>query len=491
MSRSASRRAGDEYQDLYGWFRALELLRPARKVCRVSIEDPTGEMFDDVTLRPDADTSHAPEFAQVKFHVDQRGHYSTDVMMTLQSRNGRSLLQKAWDSWRVLRGEDARVQLLLVTTYSWDPMDAVAAHLRRGNKLTSEFVHGRCETRGLEARRLWYAHLGSPDPAEFESFLSSLQFRVGYPATSELMEWTAERMELVGLKHDEAALWLGAGQIENWIVTNTESIGKADLLEAIERLDLQDPGTTLQSAVSLYVHTIRREPLEIDGDYELDWREHFEGDEWERGHQVHDPGVWNAIMLPDLSQVRRQILNDTAVRLLRVRGRARLSAWLAIGYVFSRAAGFTIEVEQNGARWRSDTPESADVGLVEEPLDDLAGDPNTLAVGVSLTASLGSDVRAYLAEAGNPAGKLLLVTSNLGVGRTIRSAGDLTAIARQLQVRMRGALGHRPQRVLLFYLGPLSGAAFIGANLNAVAAEIQVFEDQSPGYAPSFTFRSS
>jgi hypothetical protein len=53
---------------------------------------------------------------------------------------------------------------------------------------------------------------------------------------------------------------------------------------------------------------------------------------------------------------------------------------------------------------------------------------------------------------------------------------------------MRGALGRRPRRLLLFYFGPLSGAAFIGATLNAVAPEIQVYEDQVPGYAPSFTF---
>ena len=132
---------------------------------------------------------------------------------------------------------------------------------------------------------------------------------------------------------------------------------------------------------------------------------------------------------------------------------------------------------------------SPDVTLVEEANEDLPGDPDVLAVGVSLTDSLAGDVRAYLADARDPAGKLLLVTTNLGLGKTIRSAGDLTALAQQLQSRMRSALGHRPRRVLLFYLGPLAGAAFIGANLNAVAPEIQVHEDQNPGYAPSFTLR--
>ena len=489
MSVSSSRRGGDEYQDVYGWFRALELLRPARKVWRVSVEDPTGHRFDDVTVRPAAGTSHAPEFAQVKFHVDQAGYYSTDAVMATQSKNGRSLIQKAWDTWSLLREEDPRVQLLLVTTYSWAPDDAVARHLRRGKKLAPEFVEGRCEKAGIAARNRWHEHLGSPDPADFEAFLRSLQIRVGYSATSELMEWTADRMELVGLKQDEQSLWLGATQIQKWIVEGKASIFKADMEEAIARLDLRDPGATPEPAVSLYVHTILREPLEVDGDYELDWRDHFEGEEWQRGHKVHDPTVWNAVMLPELIAAKQRILNDTTVRLLRARGKARLSAWFAIGSVFSHVAGFTIEVDQNGARWRDDAPVSPDVTLVEEANEDLPGDPDVLAVGVSLTDSLAGDVRAYLADARDPAGKLLLVTTNLGLGKTIRSAGDLTALAQQLQSRMRSALGHRPRRVLLFYLGPLAGAAFIGANLNAVAPEIQVHEDQNPGYAPSFTLR--
>ena len=116
-SQSAARREGDEYQDIYGWFRALELLRPARKVWRVSVEDPTAGRFDDVTLRPEAGTSHAPEFAQVKFHVNEAGHYSTEVIIHREKAGSRSLLEKAWQTWRLLRVEDPRVQLLLVTTF--------------------------------------------------------------------------------------------------------------------------------------------------------------------------------------------------------------------------------------------------------------------------------------------------------------------------------------------------------------------------------------
>jgi len=44
-------------------------------------------------------------------------------------------------------------------------------------------------------------------------------------------------------------------------------------------------------------------------------------------------------------------------------------------------------------------------------------------------------------------------------------------------------------KLLLYYFGPLSGAAFIGHQLNAVCREILIMENQQPGYAPSFLLR--
>lgn len=489
MSNSTSRRAGDEYQDIYGWFRALELLRPARKVGLVSIEDTTAGFFDDVTVHPEPGTSHVSEFVQVKFHVDEAGSYSTDVLMTKRTRNNRyTLLQKAWNTWTALREENPELQLLLISTWSWDHRDPIATHLRRGSRLEAEFVEGRCEREGMESRAKWYEHLGSPNPDLFKEFLRSLRFRIGYPATEELMAWTAERMELVGLKRDEATLFACGRQIHVWISEGKETIRKADMLEAIERLNLKDADATpLEPSISLYIHTIRKEPLEVDGDYELDWRDYFDGEEWLRGHRVNDPDVWNKVMLPELIEVRKRAATDSASRLLRARGLARLSAWFAIGYVFSPLAGYKIEVEQNDERWRNDAAPSDDLALAEEPIEDRGGDPDVLAVGVSLTGDLAGDVRKYLAEVGEPAGKLLLVSTNRGLGRTLRNAGDVTALADQLQKRIRTVLGHRPKRVHLFYFGPLAGAAFIGARLNAIAQVVQIYEDQNPGYTPSFT----
>lgn len=488
-SVSSSRRQGDEYQDIYGWFRALELLRPARKVWRVSIEDPSAGRFDDVTIRPEAGSSHAPQFCQVKFHVDEAGSYSTAAITKREKEKRNSLLDKAWETWRILRDEHADAELLLVSTYSWSEKDAVAEHIRRGGRLTPDFVNGSVTGKAAVARATWRAHLDNPGEEDFRPFLSALRFRLGYPATVELLEWTAERMELVGMRHEERDILVGAAQVERWIAEGKETIDRADMEAAVAALDLLDPGATAEPAVSLYIHTILKEPIETDGDYELDWRDYFEGGEWHRGHKVHDPAAWNEAMLPELVSMQHRITGDTSVRLLRARGKARLSAWFALGYAFPRVGGWAIEVDQNGRRWRNDAPPAEDFDLVTE-VEALSGAPDVLAVGVSITGSLVGDVRAYLAEAGDPAGALLLAAPASGTGmEAIRSDGDVTRLVEIMRDAMRAALGRRPRKVLLFYFGPLSGAAFIGASLNAVAPEVQVFEDQMPGYAPSFTLR--
>lgn len=483
----AARREGDRYQDVYGWFRALELLRPAGKVARVVVEDPTAGRFDDVTLYPAANTSHRPEFVQVKFHVNAAGVYSAEALVSGQRRNGRTLLQKAWESWRLLSQSHDEPGLLLVSTWPWDPRDPLAPHIRYGDRLTRALVDGEIDGRAGDARRAWWEHLERPEETEFRAFLRSLRFRLGYDATGELLERTKERMAALGLKDDDEAVAKGHEWIWRRIADGDGVITADDVKSVIERHGLQD--VQAEPSVSLYLHTILKEPVEAEGDYELDWRDYFEGDEWLRGHRIRDERLWNEVMLPELRATRERIAADTPCRLLLARGKARLSAWFALGAVFPAVGGWTLEVDQNGQRWRTDANPSEDLDLVER-LESRGGDAETLAVGISITGDLSGDVRRYLEQTGEPAGSLLLIEPNRPLAPTaIRSAGDLTKLAQLIRARIRAALGHRPRRVLLFYFGPLSGAAFIGHQLNAVAGEVQIFEDLSLGYGPSFLLR--
>ena len=70
----------------------------------------------------------------------------------------------------------------------------------------------------------------------------------------------------------------------------------------------------------------------------------------------------------------------------------------------------------------------------------------------------------------------------------LRDAGDAVALADGVKTVMRDFVKrHGAKRVLLYYLGPISGACFIGHRLNAVCREVQVMEWSDPNYVPSFT----
>jgi hypothetical protein len=486
----AATRQGHDYQDLYGWWRALDLLRPTRHVTSVSIEDPSALSFDDVTITRTAGAGKPHEFIQVKFHVDQAGAYSTDSLMTTKARNNRnSLLEKAWITWRALRDETPNLELVLVSTYSWLHTDPIAEHIRTLNAgFDRAFIEGSLTGQELAARTKWKDHLDSPDEEEFRGFLSALRFRLGFVVTSDLLQWTSDVMDAVGLKNGEEDALRGERQIHDWINEGRSEITADDMREAIERLSLRQPGASPDPAISLYLHTIVKEPQETAADWDLDWREHFEEGPSGRGHAAVDARLWNEVMLPELAGTREQILTATPTRLLRIAGKARLSIWFAAGWTFQRPAGWTLEIDQNGTWWRNDAPASTDIDLVTTE-EDRGGDPGTIAVGVSVMNDLSGDVRTYLASTRDPAGKLLLVNLSSGIGPVMRGAGDAVRLADRLREVVRAAAGGTPKRVLLFYTGPLAGAAFIGARLNAVAPEIQIFEYTVGSYVPSFTLR--
>jgi hypothetical protein len=150
-------------------------------------------------------------------------------------------------------------------------------------------------------------------------------------------------------------------------------------------------------------------------------------------------------------------------------------------------ARYTVEVDQQGKLWRTDEPPSG-LTVLEYAREQIAtGDPSAVAVGISVTGELEGDVRAHL-EATHTARAILFLRPDRDLGRDcFRSAADVAAFARGAKERIRAFVKeHGARRLLLFYFGPLSGACFLGHQLNAVAREVLVMEDQQPGYDPAF-----
>lgn len=481
----AARLAGDDYQHLIAWLHLLELLMP-RGVVSVTVEDAEAGSVDDVTVLHAPGATRPNLFHQVKYHVDQRGTYSTDVLLERKA-GGTSLLEKFYSTWRLLTARASRpVEIRLQTNWTWNSTDPLGACIRgTDNALSDEFFSATPRSSIGAARERWQKHLDA-NPAEFEAFARVLRLRLGFDCRDELEERAAERMSHLGLREDGAALLVAVGIVRGLVKQHRGALTRADLERLLHEHGLY-AATAADAATVVYISTVKQQRFDIPPDFLLDWRSYFDGDSTKRGHRVLDPSAWNAQMLPELLALEQQRNDGAASRLVRARGLARLSAWFAFGHTFSDVARYTIEVDQQGSRWRTDASPSS-LSVREHSREEIAGGAATVvAVGISVTGSLVEDVRTYLGET-KAASAALFIQPDRSLGRDcFTEAGDVVAFARSAKEHLRSfAKAHRATRLLLFYFGPLSGACFLGHQLNAVAREVQIMEDQQPGYAPSF-----
>lgn len=483
----AARLAGDDYQHLLAWLQLLELLMPGSQVRSVTVEDPDAAHVDDITTLYDDAAARPDEFLQVKYHVDQRGQYSTDFLFERKAQGGRSLLEKFYVTWQALTANTERgVVLQLISNWPWNRSDDAARCIQgKDNALSDEFLTASAKSKVGKVRERWRAHLVAA-PSEFGAFVRTLRFRLGYDCFDEVAKRVAERMMFLKLKSDPSAVLVAVGLIRDLVKAGRTRLTRADVETLLARHNLILPPNE-EPATVVYLTTVKTQAFDVPPDFHLDWRDYFDGDPSKKGHAVLDSASWNARMLPALRGLEANLNATHAPRLIRARGLARLSAWFAFGHTFSDVARYTLEVDQQGALWRTDAAPT-DLEMVEEHRADIVeGDSSTVAVGISVTGSLAADVQAHVA-ASRAASGLLLLRPNRELGRTVfASDGDVVAFARSAKERLRAFVKeHGATRLLLFYFGPLSGACFLGHQLNAVVREVQVMEDQQPGYEPAF-----
>ena len=485
-----ARLIGDDYQHLFSWHQVLELLRPATSVDRVRLEDEEAMSLDDVTVHH---ASGRTQYFQVKCHVDHRTGYCESSLIEADGSKS-SLFQKWYRSYRKIRDDlgGECPEIYLVSNWGWLQGDVLPGFVCGVRETIDDgfFTDGPRSKAGKLRKRL-REHLDIDD-GELREFLKCVRFRIAFGSLSDLADRVAERMHHLGLKSDEASLHVAAGAVRTWIKDGPVEL-TADLVQSrIAELGLWRP-VDAPSAVHVHLLTIKDQRFDIDPDYRLDWRDHFVGPGNCKGHEVRVPDIWNTRLMPDLLAMEQQVNTSTATRLLRVRGKARLSAWTAFGFVFSQVNGYTLEVDQNGRPWNTMDAPTQDFQLCatngEGALIADAGD--SVAIGISVSGSLEADVRRDLDRNHMGIRAFLHVQPNRELGASsLRDGADAMALAVQAKAMMREfAKRHGARRLLLYYFGPLGGAAFIGHQLNAVCPQVQLMEHiGEPGkeYAPSF-----
>ena len=353
----SARLKGDDYQHLYSWYLALELLRPGSHVAKVCIENEKAWSADDVTIEFTPESNLPDRFHQIKFHVDQRKSYSTASFIEHEP-NATSLLQKLYKTWINLSAQanGRPIELHFLSNWTWDSGDKLKSCISGDdNSLTEEFFKASSRSDLGKLRQQWALHLDiqPSSMSDFVAFLGSLRLWLGFTCWDWMKRVTKERMAYLGLNADDPSILIAVGIVREWIKAGTQIITTDVLRESFETHSLYIPPDE-EPSVHVYLTTIKDQKFDINPDFLIDWRHYFLGKDSQKGHSLAAPADWNRTLLPELEAQEATINSATSCRLIRARGLARLSAWFAFGFTFSEVNRYTIEVDQQGQHWRTD-----------------------------------------------------------------------------------------------------------------------------------------
>lgn len=485
--QSAARLGGDDYQHLYSWYEILPLLEDESSYDHAFIEHPEAGAADDLTLHPKEGTGLPTRFMQIKWHVDQRKHYTFDALVEVGAGSARSLLQKLFDSWRKLR-DLGPLEVWLVSNWAPAPHPDLGAYLAdRAPHLSEDFFDAGSRSRVARFRTRWTTALGATE-AEAVAFCRALRFDLSAAPIHRLFERVDDRMSKYRLQHGENARAVVLDEIRRRIQEGSEAkrISRDVLLSIIQhrglRADVPDAPET-----RLWIHGWDQQGYDVSPTEELDWTPYFNREE----RRVPTSEEWRQVLTPQLQEVRKRFAALPGGKYIDLRGKLSLTAGLGIGAAFPRVGGFSFRIEQPTGGdihlWRSDAP-SSDARFVIVGEDGAEGEE--LAVGLSITGRGLPDLERFVAAAGIPA--FVYAEPGGGTGNAaIRSAGDAAALAASAKELIRETRErYRAVRVHLFLYAPISFAVFLGQALNALGVIVTYERTVDGGYQESVTLRT-
>jgi hypothetical protein len=201
--------------------------------------------------------------------------------------------------------------------------------------------------------------------------------------------------------------------------------------------------------------------------------------------------MWNKELIPQLETLKKKILAESRERLIRFRGKCALSTGVALGALFPTVGGWVFEIPQPPSRddWRSDTPPTIPYELRVE-----VSEPNPLGsdivLGLNIKGDGRQDIIRYVDSTGTPPRIFAFMSPPSQGAQSIKGAGDAVAFGQAVRETLGQLLKtHELRRSRIFFYGPFALAVFLGQQLTSVG-QIQLFEYQDPGYAPSWSLKT-
>lgn len=485
--QSAARLQGDDYQHLFSWYEALQLLDSNAPWECAHVEHPSAGAADDVVLIPRSGSGVPTRYVQVKWHVAHGQTYSFDSLCEVVSGTT-SLLQKLFDSWKRLRSQGA-IEVWLVSNWSVDPdlggfIDAKAYVLR------DDFFDGGPTSKVGRARAAWATTLGATSE-ELDAFCRALRFRLGYGSISDLEVQVDDRMARHGLQTGQNARSIAVGLVRKWIESggNAKRITAASLRAAIVAADLERRDADAPPLV-LWIHGWAKRTYEGHPTTELDWTTLFDVS----SRRVPTQTDWDNVLKPALVECRKQFTAMPVKPCIDFRGKLPLTALVAVGAEFPEVAGFSFRAEQptrgETSLWRSDAPPTARRFEIATEVGD-AGGCHILVV-LSITGDASKDARQLIARIPGGVKAVVFAAPDGGPGDgAIGCAGDATALAVAAKNLIRTARQEQEAvETHLVVYAPASYCLFLGQRLNAIGDVVTYERTVAGGYQASLIVRT-
>ncbi len=244
-----------------------------------------------------------------------------------------------------------------------------------------------------------------------------------------------------------------------------------------------------EKAITIWLQNWTNETFDTPADYSLDWSAHF--DRNSRPRRVPSSETWDTELVPELIQLKKEILAKRTDREIRFRGKCALSTGIALGSVFPTVGGWTFEIPQPPSRtdWRSNATVTPDYELKVE-ITDGGMHGEDLVLGLNIRGDGRRDVLDYVESSGERP-RLFAFMSPVSQGaQAIAGSEDAVGFARAVREQLGHLLKkHGLHRTRLFFYGPFALAVFLGQQLTSIG-EIQLFEYQDPGYLPTCRINS-
>ena len=489
-NQSTVRLEGDDYQHLYSWYEALQLLDDDSVYDHAWVEHPAAGSADDVTLHPKEGLPVAPRFMQVKWHTDHRQAYSFASLLEVQT-GARSLFEKLFDSWKALKAsQEQQIEVWLVSNWNADA-NSLGKFLKDSYSLSEDFYTDGPRSEAGRARNLWTERLDT-EPETLFAFCREVRFLFGLGSLL-LTKMVDDAMRGHGLRTGKAARELAVMQVREWITEGAgRRITRKSIQDAIARRGLKAVRIE-EPKVCLWVHAWAKQPFNHRATVERDWCAHYSYGE----KTLPSPQTWKGTLWPDLKNACAQVTRKGEEKLIDIRGFMPMTLGLAVGRAFPKALGYTLRVEQSNRHtnttelWRSDALASPDRSLVPAPLEEdswsasgdillalcLSADPSPLLQSLYRRGLFGRLRAAFIAR---PHG---------GPGQTaLRGEGDACALALQTKDFLQAALNrYTLRRIHLLPVAPLAFCIFLGQFLTGIGPVVTYEIDKNRRYQRSLT----